>query len=109
MLVAQFYNGVENILKRICKYHGVPLPEGPNSHAELFKRFYEPTTPPLPLLFPKAIEEDFVILRRFRHFVYHSYAFDLDWERLRAGIETLEPAFHAFSDQVHAYLNRLEP
>ncbi len=26
--LAQFYNGIENILKRICRYHNVSLPTG---------------------------------------------------------------------------------
>jgi len=26
--LAQFYNGIENILKRISRYHNVPLPTG---------------------------------------------------------------------------------
>lgn len=34
--LAQFYNGVENILKRICNYHSLPLPTGDTWHVELF-------------------------------------------------------------------------
>ena len=30
---------VENVLKRISKYHGAALPEGDRWHAELFSRF----------------------------------------------------------------------
>ncbi len=37
--LAQFYGGVENILKRICAYHSVPLPTGDTWHVELFQRF----------------------------------------------------------------------
>ena len=40
--MAQFYNGVENILKRIGRFHSVPLPTGDTWHIDLFKRFCSP-------------------------------------------------------------------
>lgn len=49
--LTQFYNGVENLLKRISKHEGVPLPEGPDWHVELFRRFCTPSTHGLPVLF----------------------------------------------------------
>lgn len=107
MLLAQFYNGIENVLKRISTYHEIPLPEGESSHAELFRQFCDPPRVPLPRLFPRAVEERFVILRRFRHFVHHSYAYQFDWERLRAGMATLRPGLDAFEAELAAYLARL--
>ena len=107
MLLAQFYNGTENILKRISKYQGVPLPEGPSSHAILFKQFCAPPAGNMPCLFPESIEEPFIILRRFRHFVFHSYAFDLDWERLQIGLQIVEGAFSVFKTQVQSFLDGL--
>ncbi len=49
--LAQFYNGIENIMKRISRYHNVPLPTGEIWHVELFRRFCTPPFPPLPVLF----------------------------------------------------------
>jgi hypothetical protein len=43
--LAQFYNGVENILKRISRYHNVPLPTGETWHIDLFQRFCRPSNP----------------------------------------------------------------
>lgn len=37
--LSQFYNGIENILVRISKYLGFPLPEGEGWHVHLFSRF----------------------------------------------------------------------
>ena len=34
--LAQFYSGLENILKRLSRFHGVPLPAGENWHFDLF-------------------------------------------------------------------------
>jgi hypothetical protein len=43
--LAQFYNGIENILKRISRYHNVPLPTGETWHrvvpALLFAPLFE--------------------------------------------------------------------
>lgn len=40
--LAQFYSGVENILKRISYHLGVPLPSGETWHIDLFQRFCSP-------------------------------------------------------------------
>jgi hypothetical protein len=40
--LAQFYTGIDNILKRISRYHGVPLPSGETWHVDLFERFCPP-------------------------------------------------------------------
>lgn len=45
--LAQFYGGIENILKRICRFHAVPVPTGDTWHIDLFKRFCAPAYKPL--------------------------------------------------------------
>jgi hypothetical protein len=37
--LSSFYMGVENVLKRISRYQGVPLPQSAHWHAELLDRF----------------------------------------------------------------------
>ena len=37
--LAQFYNGLENIFKRMYRYHGITLPTGETWHVELFQSF----------------------------------------------------------------------
>ena len=39
--LAQFYGGIENILKRIRRFYGVSLPAGNLWHVELFKLFLQ--------------------------------------------------------------------
>ncbi len=73
--LAQFYNGLENILKRICHFHGVPLPTGETWHIELFQRFSAPADPGLPQLFNEALASVLAPYRRFRHVAFHSYGF----------------------------------
>ena len=52
--LAQFYNGIENILKRINKFHNIPIPEGDTWHLDLFKRFCAPSHHSLPELFDEV-------------------------------------------------------
>jgi len=40
--LAQFYGGIENILKRIHRYYGIPLSTGDAWYIEIFKRFCNP-------------------------------------------------------------------
>lgn len=49
--LAQFYGGVENVLKRLCRFHGVALPVGETWHVDLFRYFCEPPVDALPVLF----------------------------------------------------------
>ena len=81
--LAQFYGGIENILKRISLFCNVSLPAGNSWHVELFKRFCDPHVKPLPLLFDKALSEDLAPFRKFRHVVHHGYGFQLDWDRMK--------------------------
>lgn len=105
--LAQFYTGVENILKRISRYHGIPLPHGDTWHLDLFQRFREPGKPPLPVLLDEALASDLGPYRRFRHVVHHGYGFELEWERMQEGVRRVGSVFERFRRQVEAYLERV--
>jgi len=106
--LAQFYNGIENILKRISRFHNVPLPIGDTWHIELFKRFCSPPYNPLPQLFDDALASDVASFRKFRHMVHHGYGFQLDWSRMREGISTIENVFLQFKPTLSRYVTLLE-
>jgi hypothetical protein len=76
--LAQYYSGIENILKRICRYYNVSLPTGDIWHVELFQRFCTPSLPPLPALFDEKLAAELAPYRRFRHVAFHGYGFQLD-------------------------------
>ncbi len=105
--LAQFYNGIENILKRISHYHAVPLPAGDTWHIELFKRFCDPPYPPLPSLFDSSLASDMAPYRKFRHVVHHGYGFQLEWERMVEGIDNVDHVYRCFKIKLEGYLNSL--
>lgn len=104
--LAQFYNGLENILKRISLYHDVPLPTGPNWHVDLFQQFSTPHAN-LPHLFDEKLASDLAPYRRFRHVAFHSYGFGLEWNRMVGGIEEIENVFGQVKSRVSDYLESL--
>jgi len=106
--LAQFYNGIENILKRLCRYYAVPLPHGDTWHIELFKLFCETSKSTLPVLFDDKLANAIAPYRKFRHVVYHSYGFQLDWQRMVEGIEEAEKVFQQFRKTISSYLDSLQ-
>lgn len=107
--LAQFYGGIENILKRIHRYHGIPLPSGDAWHLDIFKRFCNPPQAPFPVLFDHALAADLAPFRKFRHVVYHGYGFQFDWNRMKDGLKAVEGVYSRFAASVTEYVSKLTP
>ena len=108
VFLAQFYTGIENILKRICHFNNVPLPGGETWHIELFKQFCAPAYAPLPELFDISLAMALAPFRKFRHVVYHGYAVELDWLRMREGLTGVATVWAQFQARLTEYLDALE-
>jgi hypothetical protein len=94
--LADFYTGIENILKRISRCYGVPMPTGDDWHVELFGRFCEPGSQGLPVVFDTEQKKSLAKYRQFRHVVRHGYAMQLDWERMAEGVGGVQAAYAGF-------------
>lgn len=103
--LASLYMGVENVLKRIARFHGVELPHGERWHVELFERFCAPEAGSLPVLFEGDLIRKMDAYRRFRHVMHHGYERDLDYEKMRPGIEGAAGALEAFREEVEKHLD----
>lgn len=106
--IAQFYGGIENILKRVHRYYNIALPAGESWHIEIFKRFCHPGYSPLPILFDEALARELSAFRKFRHVVYHGYGFQLDWERMSEGMEAIENVQTRLRTAIDVYLESLD-
>lgn len=106
--LSQFYNGLENILKRISCYNGVPLPDGETWHIELFQRFSSPAYSGLPELFNTQLAAKIAPYRRFRHVAFHSYGFQLDWMRMKEGVDNIHKVFNQIKSSLAKYLKSVE-
>jgi hypothetical protein len=105
--LGQFYNGVENTLKRISSYHSVPLPTGDTWHVDLFERFCSPPHSPLPALFDESLAAALAPYRRFRHVAFHRYGFQLDWNRMAEGVAGVHEVFSRVKASLSVYLRTL--
>lgn len=106
--LAQFYGGIENVLKRICYYHNIPVPSGNNWHVELFQRFCLPLLPGYPTLFGESLASKLAPYRRFRHVALHTYGFQIDWGRMETGISELSDVFIEVKEAILKYLQFAE-
>ena len=107
LFLASFYNGIENVLKRIWAFHGLPLPHGDTWHIELLKGFCDPPREGLPRLLDAPLEADLAPYRRLRHVVRHAYGFQLRWDQLRPGLAGAQAIFTQFRSRVEAHLRSL--
>ena len=105
--IAQFYGGLENILKRIHRYYGIPMPLGDSWHLDVFRRFCKPAFAPLPQLFDEALAADMAPFRKFRHVVHHGYGFQLEWERMKEGLQVVENVHERLVRALTAYQQSL--
>jgi hypothetical protein len=103
--LTQFYNGVENLLKRISKHEGVPLPHGTHWHVELVRRFCIPPTHGLPALLDEQLRMELNRFRGFRHVARTSYGTELDWAKVAAGIDRVAPTYARFREAIEHYLD----
>jgi len=106
--LANVYNGMENILKRILKARGVPMPDGPDWHVTLLGMFGPKTAEGLPQLFDEEMMAKLDTYRAFRHLLFHGYAIILRWDRLRPNAEQIADVFAAFRATVEEFLRTLQ-
>ncbi|MDT0631083.1 hypothetical protein RQM47_01980 [Rubrivirga sp. S365] len=100
----QFYNGIESVLKRLCQYHGVPLPEGERYHADLVSLFGPDHPPSLPQVLDHDLFADLEPFRQFRHVFRTSYGFQLDWTRFAPGAAAAPGVLKRFESAVRSVL-----
>ena len=75
---AQFYNGIENIFKRIHKYYKLELPNGQDWHIVILERFSQDSDFDIPIKLSRDLIEKLANYRRFRHYFFHGYSHNLN-------------------------------
>jgi hypothetical protein len=104
LFLANFYNGIENVLKRICRFHNIELPADSDWHVELAKLFCDPPREGLPLLLDVELADQLAPYRQFRHVVHHGYGFRLRWPDMLPGIEGSCNVFAKFRSVVENHV-----
>lgn len=95
VLLNNFYNGVENILKQVFKKLSLKLPEGPAWHQDLINSSINEN------IISEVLAEEISEYMGFRHFVAHGYAFNLNTERIQELTDSVLNTFKKFKEEIN--------
>ena len=98
-----FYNGIENILKRISQLVDGRSPRGDSSHADLLRAMAGANAKRSAVI-SEDLRNRLNEYMRFRHVYRHGYAFRLEWARMAGLALGAEKCLHALDLELAAFL-----
>lgn len=101
-LVHSFYNGVENVLKRVALEIDQSMPSGQKWHSDLLLQMEEANDARPPLL-SKQQRLKLGEYMDFRHVFRHAYSFDLTWQKMRGLVLGLDEALDELDLTMRAF------
>lgn len=101
-----FYNGIENILKRISKEYYSIMPTGNSWHKELLNLSYNAPEGKI-AIFDQGIVERRVPYRNFRHRFISGYGFKLKGEKMLGLIDNIESLWDDVKGAISEFFIRL--
>ena len=105
-ILHSFYNGIENIFKRIAVALDGGTPRGPSWHAELIDSMQSPR-PHRPPLLPKALSETLQEYLDFRHVFRQAYSFELRWSKMRQLVFEMGNVLPVLEQEIDRFLEAL--
>ena len=103
-----YYNGVENLLKRMSADGPIPLIDRSDSHRELLKRASTDRDGNRAII-DSALFAALLPFLQFRHLYRHAYAFNLEWPKMRQLAADAGATLDSLEQQALAYLERARP
>jgi hypothetical protein len=103
LVLHSFYNGIENILRLIVKLYDKKLPNDIKWHMELLETAFIPNENRKEIL-NIDLQETLEEYLKFRHFVRHSYGFQLEWERMEDLVTGINTIWDKVKDNVTAFI-----
>ena len=104
MMLHLLYNGIEKILVLTFKDLEGQLPKGTGWHRELLDKSFKVIGNGKRIL-PDNIKEKAEEYLKFRHFVRHSYGFQLEWERMEELVLAAEDFWETARRQLLDFVN----
>jgi hypothetical protein len=103
MLLHSFYNGIENILRLIIKFYDTKLPNDIKWHMELLEKAFI-SNENRKEIFNIELQQPLDEYLKFRHFVRHSYGFQLDWERMEDLVSGINDIWNKVKRDINAFI-----
>lgn len=101
-----FYNGIENILKRISKEYYLIIPKGNSWHKELLILSYSASEGKI-AIFDQGIVERIIPYKNFRHRFVSGYGFHLKEEKMLELINDVGPLWDDVKMAISRFFDRL--
>lgn len=101
-----FYNGLENIMKRVAKEYYATMPTGELWHKQLLKQSLVPPTGMEPLFSERVVNKLYGYLG-FRHFFIHGYGFKLSWEKTEVLVVDIDALWHEVEGDLDSFIAKV--
>ena len=101
-----FYNGIENIMKRCAKEYYKKMPKGDGWHKELLQQSFTHNKSKIPL-FDKNIVDKLYNYLLFRHFFIHGYGFKLNRDKLKSLVDDIDKLWIEIKNCVAEFIARV--
>ncbi len=105
-LLHSFYNGVENICKRITFATVGELPQGELRHRKLLEGM-SASLPGRPAVFSPGTKDELRLYMDFRHVFRHAYTFELRWTKMAGLVHGCEDLLRRLEQELEAFLQEL--
>lgn len=102
-MIHAFYNGIENIFKRINTEIDGCMPAGTFWHRELLDSMMLANAK-RPAAISKDLGERLAKYLEFRHVFRHAYTFELRWDKMQPLVLTFETVLTEFEKELSAFL-----
>lgn len=103
-ILHDFYNGIENICKRIANEIDGGLPKGEDWHWRVLESMTLDLPEVRPVLFSANTLKSLDEYRRFRHIFRHMYGSHLDWERIKPLFYKLSAVFEEVKNETVEFM-----
>jgi hypothetical protein len=103
LILHSFYNGIENIISMIIKNMDSVLPNGIKWHKELFAKAFEKTEN-RSQVFKEELRWPLNDYLQFRHFIRHSYGFQLKWEKMKNLLFDMNVTWKGIKEDINIFI-----
>jgi len=104
-LLHSFYNGIENIFKRIAQELDSQLPRAPAWHRDLLDLMGRPGKS-RPAVVSASLVHRLDAYMDFRHFFRHSYVFQLRWDRMKDPVLGCEDTLRQLETELDSFFRK---